>query len=464
MNHATHQTAEGINASQWQRLFWLCIITGVLARVVAIFFRDFWLDELWSSYFSHPGRPLAEVIRLTIDDVHPPLYQILLHYWFTLFGFSELAGRSLSLLAGLLAMAGFALLAQTVYPRPAARLATMLFACSSFAILYCAEVRSYQLLLMLSCFSGYFLFARLLHHQRWSLAGYFVSGLLAAYTHYFGVILLASQALIALFWIVRYRDRRLLAELAAVYLAMALAWSPMLGHVLADTGRDSFWIQNPGPLKLAAYLLVYFGGPLALPFLLFPLMAIIRARPPFGLREAALLAAALAILLLPWLAGFFTHPITNPRNIIIALPYWLLLTGFVTAFLGQRARTAFVLLNLLIAILTTALMPLYKGERTDTLLAGVKASGLPLYMVNGGKLDTAGFIATKLQLNPQRYAGVSLAVFDAQQPPQAARYWLACYHTCDAIDLEQQVPPGYRIEHRIEARGVRGLQLAPAEP
>src|SRR5690554_2998788 len=169
-------------------LFFSSLAIGIIARLVVIFFEDFWLDELWSSAFSNPSLSLKQVLTLTLNDVHPPLYQVLLYYWYQAFGFYELSGRALSSIFGLLAILGFHLLANSLYKKPTAQLATILFALNSLAIIFCAEVRSYELLLMLSIFSSYFFFEWALHKKQIAIIGYVLFSTLAIYTHYFGVI------------------------------------------------------------------------------------------------------------------------------------------------------------------------------------------------------------------------------------------------------------------------------------
>lgn len=57
--------------------------------------QSLWRDEVFSVYMA--ARPISFFI--THLDFEPPFYYLLLHFWTKLFGMSEIAGRSLSLLA-----------------------------------------------------------------------------------------------------------------------------------------------------------------------------------------------------------------------------------------------------------------------------------------------------------------------------------------------------------------------------
>src|SRR6218665_1653730 len=57
-----------------------------------------WFDEAFSVYIAQFN--FWDIARYTASDVHPPLYYWLLKIWSSLFGTTELAYRSLSILFG----------------------------------------------------------------------------------------------------------------------------------------------------------------------------------------------------------------------------------------------------------------------------------------------------------------------------------------------------------------------------
>lgn len=442
----------------------ISIALGLLARAVLSFETQFWLDELWSAGFSHPDHSLAQVIKLTLDDVHPPLFQILLHGWLTVFGFSEMSARGFSLLVGTIAVIVFRPFARSFYPDKRADIATALFAINLFAITFTAEVRSYQLLLLFSLLNGYFLFRYLFEGQKSALIGYVIFSIMAIYTHYFGVILLLSHALIMLVALIKRRDKTLFLHATLTYSTLLICWLPLLSSVLADVNRESFWIENPSFLLLLAYVPVFFGGPLALTLLL-PLSRIKKAWPDHGYKEGSLLIAALAILLIPYLIGFLIHPIQNPRNAIISLPFWILWISFFIPYLSCRWQQIFIALSMIACLIGTALVLPNKGEHIDLLLSTVMDSEAPLYVVNGGKLATDGFLRTKQELNQDRYRDLSIRTWNGDAIDNK-HFWLACYHTCNEIDLNSYIPRGFTVTDQLEGKAVKALlleeQSAPA--
>ncbi len=71
-------------------------LLALLLRVARLDFQPLWWDEGYSVWFAH--QPLAEMLRLTALDIHPPLYYALLGGWSQLFGLAPAALRLLSVI------------------------------------------------------------------------------------------------------------------------------------------------------------------------------------------------------------------------------------------------------------------------------------------------------------------------------------------------------------------------------
>jgi len=131
------------------------LLLGFGLRVHRLGEQRVWWDEGWSVWAAR--FPVADILRETGNDVHPPLYFTLLHGWRAISGDSEAGLRRLSAYLGLLTVAAtYALgrsMARGLLSPGAARavglLAGLLLAVSRFAIAWSQEIRMYALATLL---------------------------------------------------------------------------------------------------------------------------------------------------------------------------------------------------------------------------------------------------------------------------------------------------------------------------
>jgi len=210
-------------------IFVLLLALGL--RLYRIQAQSLWNDE--GTSIALAARDLAAITRGAANDIHPPLYYYVLHFWLALFGTSELAVRSLSALLGtLLVLLTFAL-GRSVAGNTIGLVASFFAALSPFQIYYSQETRMYILCALLGALSVY-TFLRLLStwqggftrtnprassFRRYLLfVAYLIVTILLLYTHYFAVTIILVQNLAFLWWWLK-KDRfpdagyRLLAAL-----------------------------------------------------------------------------------------------------------------------------------------------------------------------------------------------------------------------------------------------------------
>ena len=135
---------------------------GVIALTLLAFglrlhrldFQPLWGDEGWSFYFASMSLP--EMVRLTAEDIHPPLYYALLSGWLRLVGSTPELARLLSILVGTALVPLAYRVASRLYD-PVAGLATAaVVTLAPFSIYYAQEVRMYGLVTLLGLGSIYF--------------------------------------------------------------------------------------------------------------------------------------------------------------------------------------------------------------------------------------------------------------------------------------------------------------------
>lgn len=177
--------------------WWMIVGIAMLATFSLSLFmglgQSIWFDEGYSILLAK--RPLMELLALTNVDAHPPLYYILLKAWAGVFGWSELALRSLSalLMAGVVG-AGILLVKRLFSVRIALAVAPLLVV-APFLLRYGYEVRMYALASLIGIIATYVFVAALqakTNKKLWLLYGLFVA--LGMYTLYMTLVIWLAHA------------------------------------------------------------------------------------------------------------------------------------------------------------------------------------------------------------------------------------------------------------------------------
>ncbi|MBC7813221.1 MAG: glycosyltransferase family 39 protein [Burkholderiales bacterium] len=225
--------------------------------------RPFRQDEAWS-VDAAATYDLAGVVMWVSNDIHTPLYSMLLHGWVGLVGTSEMAARWLSFLLSALTIALVYRSGRDLFSTRAGIYAALLLVASDFFMFFGGETRPYPLLATLAALLLwlYVRWLKTIAFQNRSLAlpasgeGIRRSGLLLAftligaaliYTHIYGAYLIAA---LALYTVVFIPDRRSILTIALACVGMGvlfIPWLPALLRQLRDiypVGRDSIWGQT----------------------------------------------------------------------------------------------------------------------------------------------------------------------------------------------------------------------------
>ena len=175
-----------------------------------------------------------------VDDGSPPLYYVALHYWMRLFGQSEVATHTLSLVPSLLAIPAAWWSAGRLFGRWAARAAAGLVATCAYLAYYSTETRMYSwlvlvALLAITCFVLAYGGAG---RRYWVATTLLMAAVL--YLQYYGLYLLAATVIVGSAVAAR---RRAWSQLRATWLygaacaALFSPWAAQFLYQLRNTGR-----------------------------------------------------------------------------------------------------------------------------------------------------------------------------------------------------------------------------------
>lgn len=349
---------------------WFVAGLTLLAFGLRVYWLDgpsMWSDEGLSLYRS--GLTLREILANTIvvgdvvtRDTTPPTYFLLLAAWRSIVGDSIYALRFLSAAFGVLAVPLMFALGRRLFSPLVGALAALLVAVSPFHIFYAQELRNYSLFVALSLVSVWLTWRLRGASRRKRVhlsVGWLIAAAVLAYTHYFGLFILAFEILALAVMALRGRASRRVWLLIGLAALVALPLIPF-GLAQLRAGPQFDFERLPVVQVLHEALTAYSLGMLKnviAPWpslLLYALLALpalwlwgrpSRTRPALAF-TVGWLVVPLALLLL---VSELTPIYNGPRHILFGLPPFLMLVA--ASLGGLRGRWRLLIVPVLAVVL-----------------------------------------------------------------------------------------------------------------
>ncbi|MGE5438177.1 MAG: glycosyltransferase family 39 protein [Syntrophothermus sp.] len=234
-----------LNRYKYYILLFLFVIIGSYFRVHNLSTESLWLDETISLKFAE--KPLLQLIYKTANDVHPPLYYVILHYWIKYFGSDEYGSRLLSVVFGVLLIIAVFFLAKYLFDDNVAIITSLLVTVSAFHIKYSQETRGYSLLALLSVLSFYYYLKFIDNGKKNAVPYIFLSSMLI-YTHVFGMFVLLIQFFYAVFLSISKKInfekvKVILFNFASIFV-LFIPWIFIFYSQIRRV-QKGFWIRKP---------------------------------------------------------------------------------------------------------------------------------------------------------------------------------------------------------------------------
>ncbi|MDO9028292.1 MAG: glycosyltransferase family 39 protein, partial [Candidatus Roizmanbacteria bacterium] len=147
--------------------------------------QSFWRDEAFSYFMAKKN--IFQIIILTAKDFNPPLYYLILHFWMKIFGGSEIALRSLSIIFFWATVyVAFLFLNDIFKIKLKKSFFYLIFFILNPLLLYFAfEARMYSMLAFFASLSYYAFYKK-------NYRLYLLSTIAGLFTHYFMIIVVLS--------------------------------------------------------------------------------------------------------------------------------------------------------------------------------------------------------------------------------------------------------------------------------
>ncbi len=223
----------------------LIILAGSALRLYNLGSASIRADEGGTIYLSE--RAPLDILK-SPQDVQPPLFYFILHFWMEIFGKSEFALRLLPAILSILAIPIVYILGKELFNDKIALFSALIFAVSQANIRFAQTLRMYSLLLIFALLSIYFLHKYLENPSRKNVILYAATAALSVYAHYFAGFLLIAQFAYAMLFYKKHKVTFLpLIGTFALAAAFSAPLAPMFVSQLAiKTGLEqTHYVNDP---------------------------------------------------------------------------------------------------------------------------------------------------------------------------------------------------------------------------
>jgi uncharacterized membrane protein len=346
-----------VNLNRDELALMAILFIGLFLRVYDLSGESIWFDEAFSIELANSG--LFGVLEESAQDIHPPLYNVLLHYWIVLFGDSEFSTRFMSVIFGVFAIFMIYKVGSLIFDEEVGIFGALLLALSNFHIYYSQESRMYSLMALLTLLSMYFFLKILSNRNVIDAVAYVLCSIFLVYTHYFGLFIIIAQNIyiFTLFLLTKDDYKRNMKRWILLQLILIVLFSPwivvFIRQVLqVQNGYRVAWIPVPSIHSIIKSFSLYSGSNLLLYlFLILAFFSIVPYKKLYSSvnckdsfrsleshagevclsnieRSYLLLVWLLTPIVLPFIISKVSAPIYWYRNTIVAsLAFYLLVAA-----------------------------------------------------------------------------------------------------------------------------------------
>ena len=225
------------------------LLLATILRLYQLDFQSLWLDEIYTVNISNPNNSISTVIdEVNLRDGFPYIYFITLKFLFSIFGYSAIVARALSVIGGILSIYLIFKLTNKLINHKAALIASFLMCISSYQIYISQDARPYTLYLAATIFVYYKMLFFLENSNLKNSIYYAIAAGILVNTNFFGFINLFSQFIFICFYFYQTKkiiDKNLIQKLLLIGTITILLFLPNWPKFLKLFEIGVFWVPRP---------------------------------------------------------------------------------------------------------------------------------------------------------------------------------------------------------------------------
>lgn len=353
----------------------LFFVLNLIIKSFSITKVSYDLDESWHTFFSQ--KAVGEILKQAGEDPNGPLYNLLLHFWMVLFGNSEIATRSLSVLFSSLTAPLIYEFGRKHLTKQAGIFSALIFSFANLHFFYSHIARVYSLVCVLAIISMY-LYLELIKTGKLKVLIYYTAVCTAMiYTHLTTVFILAAQFLAGIIFFRRSKHNILLSMVCII--ASMLSFVPWaMNSYYFNKPQATSWLSPP-TWKDANEIFVDFAGSAGMLYILtgiFLIAAISIVRNSSAEIRKAFLFLLFCFFVPILCSAIVSHLIVSvflPRYVMFSSLSMYMLSGLAVSMISSHRSVRFITL-LMVLIFSFSLLgkTVYTFETWKTVVNEIK--------------------------------------------------------------------------------------------
>jgi len=346
----------------------LLVLVNLLLKLLFISSTSIGGDEPFSIY--HAQMNISSIINQLTTGNNPPLYEILLHYWISIFGISEFWVRVPSVIFSSLTVLFIYKIGKKCISYEVGLIASLLFTFSNFNLLLAHEARVYSLFAFFTTASMYYFLMIIKQSDNTkNFIKLLTVNLFVIYLHYFGLFIIIIQSIICLF---SNNIRRLILKKYLLYaLLLFLLYIPNIRVLIVrfyDSSVHGTWVSTPnGIASLYGMIRTFANQPLNTIVCLFLfLSSIILYAIKRKKEEATLKNIILLWFLFPYFFMFIISywiPMFLDRYLLFISSAFYLLIAFLSVSFFTQKKYNYIVPSIIIVLFIVTFNPNMTNKR-----------------------------------------------------------------------------------------------------
>ncbi|MGE5297562.1 MAG: glycosyltransferase family 39 protein [Acidobacteriaceae bacterium] len=331
---------------------WIILLMGITTVFSLLFLtnQSLRLDE--SQTLWQVSNNIPRILNMVGQDVHVPLYHLILHFWLFYLGNTIFAARLLSLLFIVLTIPAVFVLGKRAFNPTIGLFAAVLTAISPFLAWYGSEIRMYSMVTLVTVINQIFFLNLSKKPSFFNWLGYFLTGVIGVYTHYFFLLILGAQFLFFLVFRKNFPRRTFFKLFAAIFL-IALSLAPWAFYVynLHGTSYSEPLLAKPTIINIFITFTQFLFGFQTERFnrlvialwpigVLFGFLSLTR-RQRFSFEAFFFLFAAIVPILAAYAFSVLVKPVYLSRYLILTIPSLYLFLAWLFYHYPSKLANAF---------------------------------------------------------------------------------------------------------------------------